>query len=344
MAQANDSTIPPQPYTNNSPTTGTAQDDSGLVPPWAQSVLKHGADFTTKLISYQQYQSKIALVDNAAGILFAPGVDSTQRITNFVGFQKTNSTVLPEQCLITRCGVPVDNLVDVAKTMSPENLEKLQTNMLESLKDAKQQIADNFLLASAAVSVSLMLVQVVKLYNVWKEIKSAENLHKDETKFLEIEQKIKEFEGLCTKLNEAINKGQINRVLIQTNQLSTRYTDTMVLITNLKIKINGVIQRLDLSADSQVYDGISNVILVASNTIQLAALFDTLSNPVKAVGGIVVGLFSLLTIGNGVMYKLTQQRLEELRADYKQLQKYELQMKQLNADIQKVLEELENKV
>lgn len=345
MSQTNnDSKTTFQPNMNASLTTGSAHSGPELVPQWAQSILKHGADFGGKLLTYQQYQSQVGLINNAVGVISAPGIDHVQCISNFVDFQKTNSAVLPDQCLMPRCGVPVSILIDSAKKMPSESLEKLQKNMLQSMNDQKQQIADKFLLASVAVSASLIVVQIVKLYNVWKEIKNAENLHKDETKFLEIEQKIKEFESLCIKLNESIAKGQINRVLLQTNQLSTRYTDTILLINDMKIKINGVMQRLDLSADSQIYDGISNVLLASSNVIHLVALFDTLSNTSKTIGGVIVGAFVLLAFGNCGIYNLTQKRLQELRADQKQLHLYELRIKQINSDIQRVLEELEDKV
>ncbi|CAF0935762.1 unnamed protein product [Didymodactylos carnosus] len=89
----------------------------------------------------------------------------------------------------------------------------------------------------------------------------------------------------------------------------------MQIINNLKIKIDGVIQRLDLAGDGQIYDGISNTIMIISSLIQLVPLFGNLSISVKVVGGSIVGLLSGLVIVKDVMYTLTQKRLDELRAD-----------------------------
>jgi hypothetical protein len=44
------------------------------------------------------------------------------------------------------------------------------------------------------------------------------------------------------------------------------------------------------------------------------------------------------------MDNLTQKRLDELRADFRQLSQYEMQLQGLNSAIQQVLEEQENRL
>jgi len=66
-------------------------------------------------------------------------------------------------------------------------------------------MANNFILTSTAVSVGIIVLEMIKLYNTWKEIKLAKNLHENEIDFADIERKIEEFKSLCDKLNETIN-------------------------------------------------------------------------------------------------------------------------------------------
>jgi hypothetical protein len=324
--------------------SSTTMDDSNLIPRWAQATLAHGADLGAKLLTYQQHAAKVKIINEAAGLISAQNIDVGQRMENFVNFHQTNSTVIPDHCLLERCGVPIDNLTKIVGEMAPPDVDKLQKNMLQAMNDLRQQMANEFVLKSAAVSAALIVVQIVKLVNVWKELKAAKNLHDDETKFLEIEQNIIEFQDMCLRLNRAIENKQTNKIVIQTMQLSTKYSDTMQIISNLKVKIDGFMQRLDLIGDGQIYDGLSNTIMVASNLIQLVPLFINLSTAVTIVSGSIIGLFAGLVIANGVTYKLTQKRLDELRADYKKLYQYELQFKKMNSEIQKVLKEQEDNI
>ena len=101
-------------------------------PEWALSALKHSTDFGAKLITYQHYQS------NAADIISSSNLSNEQKFSSFVDFQKKNATLIPDQCTLPKCGVNVQNLPKVAKTMTNENVDKLQKDVLNSLADVNK--------------------------------------------------------------------------------------------------------------------------------------------------------------------------------------------------------------
>ncbi|CAF1138737.1 unnamed protein product [Didymodactylos carnosus] len=325
------------------PASDSSAEGLGTVPPWAQHVISQSANLGIKLFTYQQHTAKVAIVDNARGLLNAPGIEFPQRVTNLIDYKTTNSTVLLENCFLEHCGVPDRSLIDTAKGMTPDGAKSMQQNMLKGLDGVKQQMASDYLLVSAIASTGLIVVQIIKLWNVWKEIKLADNLHKDPNKFLEIEQNMLIFEDLCTKVRQSIDRKESRRILSFTMKLSNKYAETLKLVNSLQIKIENVMQRLDLAGDSQIYDGLSNLITGGSNVAQLIPLFESLSNPKKALGCVMAGAFFVLIGFNVAMYHMTRKRLQELREDYQKLQQLELQFKKLNSDIQLVLEEEEER-
>ena len=345
MSQQNSESTNDQSTTTTTTTTTKANSNSQRnVPDWAVPVLKYGTDFGTKLVTYQNYRSNAAVVDNAVGIISSPNLSTEQKLSSFVDFQRKNATLISDQCTLPKCGVNVQNLPEVAKTMTSEGVDKLQKDVLNSLADVKKSMADNFILTSAVVSAGIVVLEMVKLYNTWKEIKAAKNLHENEIDFASIEQKIEEFKSLCERLNETINTRQVNRLVLQSNRLNNKYNEIFRMINKLQFKIDGVIQRLDLVADGQFASGMSNGVMAVGNIIQLLSVFDSLSNPVKIASTVIIGLFGALIVGNGILYTLTQKRLNELRADFRQLKQYETQLENLNFGIQQVLEEQEDRV
>lgn len=338
MAEAVDAINTAAAHASNS-----SHENIGTVPPWAQHILSQSANLGTKLVTYQQYAGKVTIVENAQGLLNASGVGFPQRVANLMDYKATNSTVLPENCFLQHCGVLDCNVINTANSMPSDGANIMQMKMNQDLDGLKQQLATDYLFVSAVSSTALIVLQIIKLWNTWKEIQLADNLHKDPNKFLEIEQNILAFEDLCTKVHQSIDREESHRILSFTMKLSNKYTETLKLVSSLQIKIENVVQRLELAGDSQMYDGISNFISFGSNLAQLVPLFESLSNPMKAVGGVIVVAFLSLMSGNVFMYHMTQKRLQELRKDYQKLQQLELQFKKLNNDIQLVLEEEEER-
>ena len=105
--------------TNDQSTTTTTTANSNSqrnVLDWAVPVLKYGTDFGIKLITYQNYRSNAAVVDNAAGIISSPNLSAEQKFSSFVDFQKKNATLISDQCTLPKCGANVQNLPEVTKT------------------------------------------------------------------------------------------------------------------------------------------------------------------------------------------------------------------------------------
>ncbi len=115
---------------------------------------------------------------------------------------------------------------------------------------------------------------------------------------------------------------------------------TKTLISNLHVKINGSIQRLDISADGQVLDGFSNCASGCANGVQLFSLFQHASTPATIVAVAVIAAFALLTVANVATYCITQKRLNELRQDMSYLDGLNQQLDQLY----QAIEEAENAI
>ncbi|CAF1507474.1 unnamed protein product [Rotaria magnacalcarata] len=331
MAQANESSSSVAEQNNQSHNT------TAILPPWAQALTAQAADIGIKYVAYQQFSSTVGIVDSAVGLLSAPNIDNEQCITNFVQFQKLNETVLPNECLMKQCGVPVDQMVNLTAKMNPNATETFRQDMLEGLANLKSQMANNYIYTSAVVSVGLIVLQICKLINVWKEIKVAENLHNDPMKFAAIEQNIEEFRKMCTRLEDLITNKKVDDIILDTIDLNEKYTETILLINKLEVKIGRVMQHLELSADGQLYDALSNTLMGANNIVQLFALFQLASSPAKIIGSTIVAAFGLLVTANVVTYHITQKRLTELRSDIQNLQKLQLQVQKINAGIKSVL-------
>jgi len=331
MAQASES--------NSSMLEGSSQSQntSNILPPWAQALSAQVADMGTKYIGYQKFSSEVAIVDNAAGILSAPHIDNGQRVANFTEFQKINGTVLPNECLIKECGVPVDQVVNVTTKMNPDQVESFRQSMLKGLADFRTQMANNYIYTSAIVSVGLIVLQMCKLVDVWKEIKTADNLHKDPMKFAVIEQNIEEFKQMCIRLKDLITNQQVDDIVLDAIELNEKYTETILLINKLEIKIDGAIQHLEQAGTGQLYDAFSNGLMATNSIAQLFALFQWASNPAKTTVIAIIAAFSFLLTTNVATYHVTQKRLTELRTDIQKLQQLELQVQKINADIKNVL-------
>lgn len=85
----------------------TNRDDSSAIPHWAQSTITQAADLGAKLITYQEHSAKVTVINEAVGLINAQNISFEQQMKNFVDFKATNSTVIPENCLMERCGISV---------------------------------------------------------------------------------------------------------------------------------------------------------------------------------------------------------------------------------------------
>ena len=334
MAQSNE--INP---TNNEGNREKSNTTSKTSPPWIQNILSFVGDLGAKYLTYRQYTNNVAIVNNAGDILRAPNISTDQRMSNFVEFSKANNTILTDDCMLKKCGTRLTDIVDVTKGMSSDTAENFRSNMLQGLVDLKRTMADNFVYLSAVVSVGLVVVQVWQLVEVWQEIKKAENLHKDETKFREIEKNIEEFKKICERLNESIHNVQADDIIVDLLELSETYTETLESISDLKAEINGVMQRLDLARKSQMHSGIFNTLMTVSSVVQLIAWSKYLSSPAKFIGGAIISTFTGLVIANAVTYRVTEKRIEELQTDISRLEKHAVEFKKIYSDIKTVLKD-----
>jgi len=124
-----------------------------------------------------------------------------------------------------------------------------------------------------------------------------------------------EFLDLC---NSQPNDRSIAQRMMRINTL---FTSTLTKISNLKVKIDGHIQRLDLLADYSAIDGVVNLATAGTQAFQLWHAWDMLTSHTKALATASVTLFTVLGLGNfGTVY-LSRNALKDLRKDFNEAQR-----------------------
>jgi hypothetical protein len=129
-----------------------------------------------------------------------------------------------------------------------------------------------------------------------------------------------------TQAMQRENMNQVSRIIVRAH---TKYKQTKTLINNLQVKINGSLERLDISSDGQVLDGFSNFVSTVINGIQLISLFRfvSTSNTIFTIG--MIAAFAALTVANIATHCITRKRLNELREDINCLNNLNQQLDQL---------------
>ncbi|CAF4056815.1 unnamed protein product [Rotaria sp. Silwood1] len=298
-----------------------------------------GLEFWTKRGPYNAFLKTKGALESMWNIIDVG--KNNQRFIDAIQYQQDNSTLIDNINYQKHFCCSANELKDKIKQC--QDSISLETCFKNAINEVKTQMADNVIIKSTKMSSVLIVIQIVKLYFVWKEISKAKNLHNDVTQFHIINQNMEDFQKMCDKLVEAMKSEDVKQTQRIIRRATSKYNKTKALISNLRIEINGSLQRLDLYADMQVLDGISNLASTIGHFVQLRGVFDSLSSPIAFLGGAVVGAFALVTIGNGVTYYITQKRLDELRKDSQQLKLYEHRLDQLYEAIDNAENWLEDK-
>ncbi|CAF3544424.1 unnamed protein product [Rotaria sp. Silwood2] len=183
--------------------------------------------------------------------------ENNQRFTDALEYHQNNSTCIGTIDYQKHFGCSAQELKN--KISQCSDAISMETCFKDAINDAKTKMADKIITKSTKMASVLIVIQIVKLYFVWKEISKAKNLHNDTTTFENIDQNIKDFKTMCDQLVEAMQSENVNQTKKLMRRATTKYNKTKTLISNLRVKINGSLQKLDLYADMQVLDGISNL-------------------------------------------------------------------------------------
>ena len=198
-------------------------------------------------------------------------------------------------------------------------MEKMKT-LLEDFKEKQQRASDDVIIKMGKADGIAATVQFVKLYFAWKAISAASNVLEDnKDKFKLINKKMQKMESMVTELVEICETQpedkSIGRKMAKINSL---FTSTISKISDIRVKINGHIQRIELVSDYAAVDIVSNTLTAASRGYQLWNVFESLSLPTKWLGAMTVAMFGFFGVCNAAVFVMSQDKLKELRKDLRE--------------------------
>jgi hypothetical protein len=264
--------------------------------------------------------------------------EDKQRFHDALQHHQDNATAIGNIEYENYFGCPAQRMND--KITQCQDTLCLETNFKEAIRATQQKMADKVIRTSSMMSSVIIVLQFVKLYFVWKEISVAKNLHNDSRKFQQIEENIAMLRTIVEQLTQAMQANNMTQVSRISTRAHTKYNQTKSLISNLHVKINGSLQRLDISADGQVLDGISNFATGVGNAVQLHGLFQHASTSATLFAAGIIAAFASLAVANVATYCITQKGLNELRQDMNYLDSLNQQLDQLY----QAIEEVENSI
>ena len=98
-------------------------------------------------------------------------------------------------------------------------------------------------------------------------------------------------------------------------RINTHFNSTLAKISELRIRIDGQIQRADLMADFVAVDGVVNLVTAAAQGFQLFHTWNNLTSFTKGIAFASIAVFTGLTVASAGVYVLSQNTLKELRRD-----------------------------
>ena len=150
-----------------------------------------------------------------------------------------------------------------------------------------------------------------------KTISSASNLiDSDPNDFTVINSKLQRMEQLVTELVILCERDPNNRAIpLKMRIINTHFNLTLAKISELRIKIDDQIQRVDLMTDYAAVDGIVNLATAGTQGFQLFHTWNILTSFSKGIAFASINFFFGLVAAKAGAYVLSQSTLKKLRRD-----------------------------
>ena len=219
----------------------------------------------------------------------------------------------------------------VEQTSTINEHEETTKLILDGMRSYHQTESDKMIINMTKESVTTAVSQFLKLYITWKEISSASNVIADSCELTMINKNLEEMKTSVTELLDHCKSNPNDSSLsLRVSMINTLFTSTLIMISNLRVTIDGHIQRLDLLADTSVVDGVANVANAAAQGYHLWNAWSNLSTFAKALGVGFVALFTGLAFGNfATSYHLSRSTLKDLRVKFKEAAHLQIQLQDL---------------
>ena len=243
--------------------------------------------------------------------------DGKDAILRAVDYQKKNATeAMLEHCW-NELGIPLLELYERIAEDKITDHQKTKEAILNAIKDFQKKESNKVITDMVYGSAFVAVFQCVKLYMAWKTISNASNLiDSNPNEFSTINSKLQRMEQLVTDLVDTCERDPRNRgIPLKMGRINTHFNSTLSKISDLRIKIDGQIQRVDLMADYAAVDGVVNLVTAGTQGFQLFHTWNNLTSFTRGLALTSIAVFTCLAAANAGTYVLSQQTLKKLRRD-----------------------------
>ena len=197
--------------------------------------------------------------------------------------------------------------------------EKIKTQIINRFKSHQQQASDDMVKNITKADSVVAAIQMVKIYFAWKAISAASNVIEDKDKFTQIKKNLQKMESMVMELVEICETQPGDKSIPRkTAKICTLFQSTTAKISDITVKINGLMQRLDLISDYAVVDALFHTATALTRAYQLWSVFQNLSSPTKLLGALSVAMYGMFGVANGTIFMISKEKLQELRKDLKE--------------------------
>ena len=207
---------------------------------------------------------------------------------------------------------------DVSNCKTTE-IEKVKEQILEGFANHRQQESNKLIANIVKGNVFVVVCQLLKIYVAWKKISEASNVINDSDKFNQINKNLNRMKEMVSALVKLCDENpadkSIDRRMTKINSL---FTSTLSKISDIRVTIEGHIQRLDLLGDHAAVDTVINFATAASQGFQVWSAWENLDSLNKICGTVSVAMFTFFGTANVATFIITQNELKDLRKDIKE--------------------------
>lgn len=210
------------------------------------------------------------------------------------------------------------------------NVEKVRDEVLNAIDEHHRSECNKAIKDMVKGNVLMAALYAVKLYMAWKRISAASNVIEDKNKFRQIENNIKElsevvagFVTICS--TDPKQESIYDRMML----ITSTYTLTLSLISDVRVEIDGHIQSLDLLGDVAVVDSAMSFATAAAHGYEVWSAWNNLRSPAKWLGVASTAIFTFFGVANAYAAVVTRQQLKQLREDFNNVNSFKRELDEL---------------
>lgn len=215
-------------------------------------------------------------IDTIEALLGKITEDGKEAVLRAVDHQKKNASGALLQHYWEKLGCSLPELYENVAEDKITDHQKTRDAILNAIKDFQMKESNRVITDMVYGSSLVAVFQCVKLFMAWKTISSASNLiDSNPNDFTVINSKLQRMEQLVTELVDLCERDPSNP--LKMGRINSHFNSTLAKISELRIKIDGQIQRVDLMADFVTVDGVVNLVTAGTQGFQLFHTWNNLT-------------------------------------------------------------------